>query len=416
MKSKTSAKSFFVFALVSLFLFYEMGVQVSPSVMTGDLMRDLHIDAIGLGLMSAFYFYTYTGMQIPAGMLLDKFGVRHIVATALVICALGAALFGVTHSMVGGSWARASMGFGSAFAFISVLAVADRWFDKKHFAILAGFAQLFAALGAMGGEIPVAYIVDHIGWRQTMWGLALISVLLAALVGAFMREPDHQFKEENRVCDKKISEGLKIILKNPQTWTVGLYAFLNWAPMSLFASLWGVPFLTTAYHMSNGEAATFVSLMWVGIGLASPLIGFWSDAIRRRILLLRVTTFLGLLAASSIVYWHLSLWVLGVLLFLQGAACSGQVLSFAVVKDNATHNAKATAIAVNNMAVVAAGIVFQPLVGFLLHHHSDVSLASDHPIYGAADYRYALMVLPVVYCLGLLVSLFFIRETFCHER
>ena len=146
----TPAKSYLVFTLVSLFLFYEMGVQVSPSVMAAELMSAFHINAMGLGLMSAFYFYSYTGMQIPAGMLLDRFGVRHIVATALLVCAVGAALFGMTHSMAWGSIARVLMGFGSAFAFVSVLAVADRWFDRKYFAMLAGLAQFFAALGAIG--------------------------------------------------------------------------------------------------------------------------------------------------------------------------------------------------------------------------------------------------------------------------
>src|SRR3989344_2192116 len=119
-------KSYIVFTLVALFLFYEMGVQVSPSVMTHELMSALKIDAVGLGLMSGFYFYTYSAMQVPAGLLMDRFGVRQIVCTALLVCAAGAVLFGWSHTLFQASLARLLMGFGSAFAFISVLAVASR--------------------------------------------------------------------------------------------------------------------------------------------------------------------------------------------------------------------------------------------------------------------------------------------------
>lgn len=410
--TKTTARSYLVFTLVSLFLFYEMGVQVSPSVMTTQLMHSLAINAVGLGFMSSFYFYTYTAMQVPAGMLLDRFGVRHIVVVALIVCAFGAVTFGLSYSIMSGSFARLLMGFGSAFAFVSVLAVASRWFAAKHFAMLAGLAQLFAALGAISGEIPMVFVVENYGWRETMYGLAAVSVVLSILVALFVREKRVK-EEEIHHCDAGVLQGLKTILTNRQTAWVALYALFNWAPMATFASLWGVPFLESAYGLSSGQAASLVSLVWIGIGLSSPVIGYWSDRIGLRNRPLRVVTFIGLLSAMAVVYsTQLPIWLLAILLFLMGAACSGQVLSFAVVKDNAPKQARATAIALNNMAVVISGAIFQPLVGILLQHHNGTQIASAIH-YSYLDYRYALVVLPLMFLVSFLLSVFFIKETHC---
>ena len=92
------------------------------------------------------------------------------------------------------------------------------------------------------------------------------------------------------------------------------------------------------------------------------------------------------------------------------------MLSFAVVKDNAQHNQRATAIAVNNMAVVAAGALLQPLVGFLLAHHASWRSAEYIRLYVSTDYQYALLILPLIYLIALILSVFFIRETYCRAK
>ncbi len=417
MTKVTTARSYLVFALVALFLFYEMGVQVSPSVMTQQLMHAFNIGAVGLGMMSGIYFYTYTAMQIPAGLLLDSFGVRYIVLIALIVCALGTALFGFSASIVGACVARLLMGFGSAFAFVSVLSVAEQWFPARHFALLAGIAQLFAALGAIGGELPMAYSVDQLGWRETMFMLAAISVVLAVLIVIFVKAPSCHTPQPVHHCDQSIIQGLRNLLRKTQTWCLAAFAFLNWAPMAVFASLWGVPYLQASYGYSSSEAALLMSLMWIGIGLGSPCIGYFSDYLGRRNILLQLSAALGLAISLIILYVPgLNNTALAILLFLLGVSCSGQVLSFAVVKDNAQHHQRATAIAINNMAVVAAGALLQPVVGLLLANHATWRASKLIQLYVANDYRYALVVLPVVYLLALILSLFFIRETYCRSK
>ncbi|MDF2529479.1 MAG: transporter, partial [Gammaproteobacteria bacterium] len=262
-----SARAIIVFSLMALFLCFEMALQVSPGVMAIQLRQDLHLSAYGLGLMSGCYFVTYSIMQIPSGLLYDRTNFRVLVTITISICALGAGIFGLADSLTTGLLARLFMGFGSAFAFLSVLTVAARCFHTRYFATLTGIAQLLAALGAIGGEIPIAWTVEHLGWRHTLWGLMVLGFLLALSVWVFLKKPQEHCQYQQSAKAESIWISIQHIIKNPQTWWIACYAFLNWAPVTAFASLWGIPFLTTRYQLSTQTAAVLCSLIWLGIGL-----------------------------------------------------------------------------------------------------------------------------------------------------
>ena len=154
-------KAIFLYMLTALFLCFEMGLQVSPSVMTDHLIDSLQISVAGLGFMSGFYFYTYTLMQIPAGLLFDRFQVRWVIVVPLLVCASGALVFSYATGIGSGSLGRLLMGMGSAFAFIAVLVVAGDLFEGKYFALLAGITQMLAAFGALLGEAPLLPAVSY---------------------------------------------------------------------------------------------------------------------------------------------------------------------------------------------------------------------------------------------------------------
>src|SRR3954452_7317306 len=88
-----------IWGLASFFYFYENCLQVSPGVMVPELMRTFAVNAAALGNMAAFYFYAYAGMQIPVGVLTDRYGVRCLLSLAIAICALGSLIFGLAHSL-----------------------------------------------------------------------------------------------------------------------------------------------------------------------------------------------------------------------------------------------------------------------------------------------------------------------------
>jgi len=390
-----------LYLLVSMFLVFEMGVQVSPSVMASDLQAAFGVSALGLGLMSSVYFYTYTLMQIPAGLFFDNYKLNKVTFYSLSTCAAGTLLFAEAHSIWMAGLARMLMGFGSAFAFISVLVLARDLFSENKFSLLTGLTQMLAALGAMGGSYPLAALIYAVGWRDAMLSLAVFGFVLAFLILRFVDYP----KPVNGPCDapniSAVLQRISGLLKSSFTWGVAVYACMLWAPMSAFASLWGVGFLQQVYQLSHAQAAMMVMWMWVGIAVGSPLVGLWSEYLATRKYMLLACALLGFAAFSCALTGAAhSQALLCMLIFFAGFACAGQALSFAAIRDRQANNGNlGAAIGVNNMAVVISGAIFQPLVGYLL------DLSQPH------HYRMALSVVALAYLIGVVVSWYWIPET-----
>lgn len=408
----TKWKAILSYLIVSLYLFFEMGVQVSPSVMTRQLMHDMQLGVFGLGLMSGFYFYTYTLMQIPSGLLFDRFAPRNVITLAILVCSIGCLAFGFSNNMWSASLSRLLMGFGSAFAFVAVLVVTADLFSNRYFALITGVTQMLAALGAMAGQMPLSYAVETLGWQHTMWLLAAIGFCLALFVWCLLNYKKDVLTGAQSPAGPATYR-FRDILANPQTWWIALYACLLWAPMSGFASLWGVPYLESVFHYSHERAALVCSMMWLGLALASPLLGWVSTVTRTRKGPLAAASLLGALAFAGLLLWHdLNVTMVMLLVLACGAACSGQALSFAVVKEINAPQQRGAAIAFNNMAVVISGAIFQPLLGKLLAQQCEQGVGSSCAV---VAYQHSMLLVLGVYVLGAMLALFFIRESYRHH-
>ena len=142
-----------------------MALQVSPGIMTNQLMQSLNINIFWLGAASGAYFITYTLMQIPAGLFYDRYPTRQVIIIPLIICVLGGFLFASATNFYIAAFARILVGFGSAFAFIGVFMMASQVFNQKYFTFIVGVTQMLAALGAMCGALPLVPLIEHFGWR-----------------------------------------------------------------------------------------------------------------------------------------------------------------------------------------------------------------------------------------------------------
>lgn len=394
-----------IYCIVSFFLVFEMAIQVSPSVMSTQLMRDLNIGAFGLGLMSGIYFYTYAGMQIPTGLLFDRYNPRVIITLSILICTLGTLLFSFANNAIIAALARLLMGSGSAFAFVAVLVVTADLFKSKYFATITGITQMLGALGAILGQMPVSALVNAIGWRKTLLVISAIGIVLAVIVWTLLKYEKHRsHHHSNKSLDIKSS--LKKIISQPQTWYLAVYSCLLWAPMSSFASLWGVPYLTAVNHFTQNNSAFLCSLMWLGLALGSPLLGIIATLLNNRVLPLIVTSSMGITAFGLLLHFHFSQTAVGVLLFFAGMACTGQALCFTLVKDNNDISVRGTAIAFNNMAVVLSGAIFQPIIGKV------IELGYQNTInYNASNYKNGVYIIFATYILAFIIALFFIKES-----
>lgn len=402
-----------IFLLSATFYLYEFVLQVAPSVMAESMMKTFQVSAAGFGIVSAFYFYAYAPMQLPAGLLFDRYGPRKLMTGALILCAIGSFFFASTNSLITAALGRFLIGIASAFSFIGVLVLVSRWFPPQQFALLAGIAQLMSSVGAMFGEVPLASLINHVGWRNASFILALVGFALAGLMWCVIRDYPHQIAESAPQRHfKEEWHRLLSVCKRSYTWIIGAYSFSIWTPIAVFAALWGVPYLQQKYQVSVLVASGLCSMIWLGIGIGSPLLGWISDRCCSRRLALSVSSLFGLLATLILLYMpNVSLSYMYLVLFALGFGAGGQTVSFAVVKDNNPPELVGTASGFNNLSVLLGGAIFQPLVGIILQHTAAVQLVNEIPVYSLESYNTALFVMPCCYVISLFVALFLLKES-----
>ncbi|MCC5015849.1 MULTISPECIES: MFS transporter [Legionella] len=404
--------AYLVFLLSATFYLYEFVLQVAPSVMAESMMKTFQVSAAGFGIISAFYFYAYAPMQLPAGLLFDRYGPRKLMTSALTLCAVGSFFFASTDSLFTAALGRFLIGIASAFSFIGVLVLVSRWFPPQQFALLAGIAQSMSSIGAMFGEMPLAALIEQVGWRNASFILAFIGLCLAALIWFVIRDyphqptqpaPKRQFRDEwRRLLD---------VCSRSYTWIIGAYSFAIWTPIAVFAALWGVPYLQQKFQISVMVASGLCSMIWLGIGIGSPLLGWVSDRCNSRRLALAISSIFGLISTLVLLYFpDVPLNWMYVVLFFLGFGAGGQTVSFAVVKDNNPPELVGTASGFNNLSVLLGGAIFQPLVGVILHH-SESWLVNDIPVYSVESYNRALLVMPCCFLASLIIAIFILKES-----
>lgn len=376
-------------------------------------MKTFGVTGQGFGVISAFYFYAYAPTQLPAGVLYDRYIPRKLMTFAIVLCAFGSAFFASTDSVFTACIGRFLIGIGSAFSFIGVLVLISRWFPPYYFAILAGVAQLMSSVGAMFGEMPLAALIDLVGWRSASFILAGVGFLLAILFWIFIRDYPHQ--QNQTIPDHYLRDEWKrlvAVCKHAYTWIIGGYAFAIWTPIAVFAALWGVPFLQEKFQVSVVAASGLCSMIWLGIGIGSPLLGWLSDKLESRRIALIISAILGLIATLIILYWsELSYNWAYVVLFVLGLGAGGQTVSFAVVKENNTPELVGTASGFNNLSVLIGGAIFQPLVGYILQQTGSWRIVNGAHVYSISSYQTALLVMPVCFLASLLIAIFLLKES-----
>ncbi|MDF1654460.1 MAG: MFS transporter [Coxiellaceae bacterium] len=404
----------FMFFLAAFFVFYDILIQVSPGVLTKEIMRELNIGAAGLGALSGIYFWTYCGMQIPAGLIFDRFKVHNTLFFPIIMTAVGIALFAYTDQYWLAAVARLLMGAGSAFAFIGAARVAADVFPPKVFPILVGIIYVLAALGALFSQTILVLVDSMFGWKHSLLGLGVAGCVLAVLCWIFIRYAKKQGRSQREPTS--MWTGLIEVMRDRQTWYIAVVSFATWGPMTMFASLWGTPFLMRAYGFDKQTAAGLIAAAWIGLAISSPLLGWVSNLIGRRKLPLVLSSVLGLIVSIFIVYFvHLSHWQLAVLLLLLGVACAAQPLTYTLAKETHDKQHAAVTIAFNNMACIFSGVLLQPLSGWLINLLSDHRLVHSVRVYTTGDYQFGLSLLPAIFVISLLFSLFCVKETFCKD-
>lgn len=406
-----SPHAFIVVLVGSLYFFLDSMFAVFPAALINPLSVRYHIAATGIGLFAAIYFYFYAPLQLPCGYILDRFGPRRVIITGSVICTMALLLFAFTDSFAVSCTARGLLAVGAAAGYLAPMLLIVRWFPHRLYVILTGGVVFIECLGAVFGSSFISYLTNFLRLETIILLMAGLGVLLLILTYLFVEDYPPNVIAKKAYANIRF-ETFKMIVLSIQNWLIALTGALFWAPVSIFAALWGIPFLRVAYHLSKISAGNFLIMIWLGVGLMSPLWGWISNCFKKRLLPFRIGASLGLISSIAIL-WNTNQQegILLFALFLMGGASACQVLTFGMMHDRHLNRDSATAFGFNNMIICFGNAFFDFMASYLLDKFWDRKYLGAIKAYSASGYRHALLILPVCYLLILILS-FFLKETY----
>lgn len=411
-----SSKSWFILACGWAFYLYEYILRASTSVITNELMTDFSISAGAVGTLAAFYYFAYVPLQIPCGVIADKFGPRKVVTTSALLCVLGSIIFAKSSSVQIAQFGRFMIGAGSACAYICCMKIASVWFSKSSFAFIAGVSMMMGTFGGIFGGKPFAHLANTQGWRSAMLIAASVGIIVMIISWLVIRDrPENQKSEIHQ--EKGLLDGLKIIAAKPQNWLIGLYGCMMYLPLSAFAELWGVPYLMQRFSIGNETASYGAIMVFIGYAagcfISAKLSDRWES--RKKVMGISATgTFLGFSAVLFLP--NLSFNMVLFILFLSGVVSGLSILYFPAAKENNPTKYSATSVGFTNAFVMVSGLIFQPLLGILIDYSWDGNFNADGtPIYAFKDYQFGLTAVIFALLIGRLI-VFCIQETYKKEE
>ena len=398
-------------ALLFLIAFFH---RVAPGVIAKDLMQAFHATGAIVGLLSSTYFYAYAGLMIPAGLLIDAFGVRRVVAAGGAVMGIGTLAMGMAASSAPLFAGRFAVGLGATVTFIGTLKIAATWFPPSHFGTLSAITATVGILGSLIGTYPLASLVALTGWRGAFWLIGLGTMALALLCFAVVRDRPPASAEAATPLPAlhHVARGTLEVLANPHTWPPFLAFFCLYAAMGN-VMLWAVPYLRDVYGLSTTHAAFYATATSLALLFSGPLTGFLSDrVVKRRKLPYTVLT------ACSFALWLLFVVTLGALplggvyalFFAMGVVGGAFVLTWPLGREvNPPHLAGIAVAVVNLGGFLGAALTQGPLGAVLDARWAGLTLDGAR-VYPLAAYR-AAFGLCALFLLAALVTTFFFRET-----
>lgn len=416
-------------AAIYLFGFFQ---RVTPASLAGDLMRDFALTGTGLGNLSAFYFYAYAAMQIPTGVLVDRFGPTRLFLIGSVAAGAGALMFALAPHVGLAATGRALIGAAHGIAWVSMLKLVAHWFAPSRFGTMSGLSLAVGTLGAVLAGPPLRALADTFGWREVIAVSGGIALLLAAGVWRVMRDDplDRRFmtyapaSAHARVMRAARAAGesghfvldLIEILRYRNTGLIFLANSGIGGGFLTFTGLWGVPFFVQHHGLSVKQASLITSAMLVMFATGGPLFGALSDRMKLRKwpyvmgAVLLVVGFVTLAAAPDA-----PLVVMVPLLLAAGFGGGAMVLSFGLAKESVPARLQGATTGTVNAGVMVGALTLMPLIGVVLDLYWQGDSGNGVRQYGLEAFRVGWILL-AAWITASFILLLATRETHARQN
>ncbi len=336
-----------------------------------DAAHRFHVSAGALGVLSFAQLTVYAAMQVPVGMLLDRFGSRRLITVGALVMALAQLGFAFSTDLPSALAFRMLLGLGDALTFISVLRLVTAWFPARRNPFLTQLTGQIGAAGAIVASFPLIRLLHSAGWVATFGSAATAGLVVAVLASVVVRDsPAHAAAASPpRPSTHGALARLRTAWQEPGT-RLGLWThFVTQFPATVFGLLWGYPFLVIAQGLSSGAAATLLTVMTVTGVVSGPFLGHLVGAYplqRSNFVLAVVGT--SVAAWTAVLAWpgHAPPLLLVVLVVVMGVNGPGSMIGFDFARTYNPAHRLGSASGIVNVGGFVASLTTVLLIGLVV--------------------------------------------------
>lgn len=375
----TRHRGWIIFGVGTLGFLISNFYRVSITVTSLDLSHDLHLNTTQLGHLSASFFYAFAFSQIPAGLALDRFGVRRVFLFLSLLGVPGTLLFALAQTFGQALWGRMLMGIGMSCNLMGLLVLLAAWFPANRFATLMGSAVGLGTVGGLLAATPLVVMNRALGWRGSFLLLALVNLGYVLLfLGLIQDRPSGRI--QFRPMEKSSLKDLIQVFKFPAYWIISLATFFRYGCFTALQGLWAGPYLVKAIGLSTLQTGNALFMMGVGYMVGLPLFGRISDHwLGSRKKLIYPSLWVMALLILSLAYWPKNFnlaWVYLVFMALGLASAPGQLM-YPHIKELVPDQATGTALSGINLFTMLGAAMITQLIGVLVEDKAPGSMGPE---------------------------------------
>src|SRR6202171_1845573 len=248
--------------------------RVSPQSISLNFMADFGTDAAGVAMLASSYFWGYTLMQIPAGLLVDRYGVKRVVLFSMAASSLGSAAFALAPNLVDVFAARLIVACGDALVFTALLKLVAQSFSDERFGMMSGISQVSGYVGGVMATTPLAAAVTGFGWRACFVFIACIGVATLAFASLALK-PDPASRSAKTLGG--VLAASRQSLSQIANWGCAMTFASHFAVVTTLSGVWGIPMVAHFFNISPSAASTPLLVFMVGNAIGSIFLGHLAD-------------------------------------------------------------------------------------------------------------------------------------------
>lgn len=280
-------EAWIIWGLVTVCYMLTSFFRAAPATLAVDIMADFAVGGGLMAVMSSAFFYPYALMQIPAGILADRWGARKTICIFLLLGGAGSLIFAQATSVGMATFGRTLVGAGMAMMFVPALRMILSWFSPRRHVSATGLLLSCGTGGMLFATWPLMMFAHYFGWRESMLVAALLTIVMSAVVWQFTRNtpeekgyvvPWEQKKEE---CpDTPLRQVMVSIIKAPSYWIISTWFFCMYGVLFSFSGLWAGPYFIEGYGLDKHFAGVGLFCLAAGSTAGPAIIGYLASRYR----------------------------------------------------------------------------------------------------------------------------------------